>query len=192
MERNNRDQEDYFTHLYLKYLKSLIGGAEGYSNLIRCLFKREFYSPLERDSNRAAYGLLLREQFLDIYGFDENDLNFLGPCSVLEMMIALADGIDTYGTIDMLPVERMTRYFWMMITNLELDGLTDSAWNYTAEGYFNHKIDILLNRKYEANGHGGLFPLQFPRADQRDVEIWFQMQSYFLEKNSDFLATDLE
>jgi hypothetical protein len=192
MEGNNRDREDYLTHLYLGYLESLIGGGEGYKNLINGLFKREFYSPLERDSNRAAYGLLLRKQFLDIYGFDNSDLNFLGPCSVLEMMIALADGIDTYGSIDMLPIERTTRYFWMMVCNLGLDGLVDANWNYTSEGYFNHVIDVLLDRKYAANGSGGLFPLQKPMADQRDVEIWFQMQSYFLEKNCDIFATDLE
>ena len=124
----------------------------------------------------------------EAYTYDE--LDFLGPCSVLEMMIALAESIDTYGSIDMLPIERTTKYFWLMIRNLELDGLVDSAWNYTSESYFNHKIDVLLNRKYEANGSGGLFPLQKPEADQRYVEIWFQMQSYFLEQNSDIFATD--
>lgn len=195
MEYTLCERDNYLTERYVEYLESLIGGAEGYRVLIRYLLRREFYSPLERDSNRAAYGLLLRRRFCDEYDksayFQPVDgLDFLGPCSVLEMMIALAESIDTYGSIDMLPIERTTKYFWLMIRNLELDGLVDSAWNYTSESYFNHKIDILLNRKYEANGSGGLFPLQKPEADQRYVEIWFQMQSYFLEQNGDIFATD--
>ena len=195
MEYTLCERDNYLTERYVEYLESLIGGAEGYRVLIRYLFRREFYSPLERDSNRAAYGLLLRRRFCDEYDTSAyfqpvDELDFLGPCSVLEMMIALAESIDTYGSIDMLPIERTTKYFWLMIRNLELDGLVDSAWNYTSESYFNHKIDVLLNRKYEANGSGGLFPLQKPEADQRYVEIWFQMQSYFLEQNSDIFATD--
>lgn len=170
------------TENYYNYLIGFIGGDRGYGKLLRTLFEREFYSPINMDQNRAAYGLLLRKRFAgELY--DEDILYMdLGPCRVLEMLIALAERIDTIGSIGMPVEDRIPHFFWIMLSNLDMATCTDMVWDYEKERLVNHKIDILLDRKYEYNGSGGLFPLQFPKTDQRNVEIWYQMQSYFLEK----------
>ena len=42
-------------------------------------------------------------------------------------------------------------------------------------------LDGFINRQYEANGEGGLFPLKGVCEDQREVEIWYQMNAYLYE-----------
>jgi hypothetical protein len=46
-------------------------------------------------------------------------------------------------------------------------------------------IKRLLDRNYEKNGVGGLFPMHDARHDQRQLELWSQLQFYVLE--GDFL-----
>ena len=163
---------------YFNTLKSAVGSGMYYDHLLRGLYNREFYSPLELDSNRASYGLWFRRRYMS-----DSDAGDLGPCSVLEMMIALAEQIDIH--IDMTSEERIQRYFWMMIENLGMLGLTDMAWGPNMDSDFNNKIDILLDRKYENDGIGSLFPLQnYPinptlikfreRTSMRDRDIWSQ------------------
>jgi hypothetical protein len=45
-------------------------------------------------------------------------------------------------------------------------------------------IFIRLNRReYDSDGgNGGLFPLNEPNEDQRDVEVWYQMMAYLQER----------
>ena len=44
-------------------------------------------------------------------------------------------------------------------------------------------LNIWLERRYDEDGKGNIFPLKDPIKDQKTVEIWYQMQSYLLEKN---------
>ena len=165
--------EQYFTEL-----KSAVGSGIYYEHLLRGLYSREFYSPLELDSNRASYGLWFRRRYMN-----DIDAANLGPCTVLEMMIAMAEQINTH--IEMTSEDRIQRYFWMMIENLGMLGLTDMAWGPNMDAEFNNKIDILLDRKYGEDGVGSLFPLQnYPinptlikfreRTNMRDRDIWAQ------------------
>jgi hypothetical protein len=39
-------------------------------------------------------------------------------------------------------------------------------------------LDIFVERKYDPNGYGGLFPLRCPKHDQREIEIWYQFNEY--------------
>ena len=121
-----------------------------------------------------------------LYGTDHSSYNRtlddIGPCTVLEMLIALAEQIDTYGVSGMTDQERRSRFFWEMVANL---GIVYSDFVYTNEiaTECDHKIDIFLDRKYAENGAGSLFPIQNCSTDMRKIEIWYQMQTYFLEKN---------
>lgn len=163
---------------YFNELKKLVGNADYYEHLLRGLYSREFYSPLELDSNRASWGIWLRRRYMT-----NNEAAMIGPCSVFEMMIALAEQIDEH--IELSNEERIQRYFWMMVENLGLLGLTDFAWGPNMESEFNNKIDILLDRKYGDDGVGSLFPLQsYPmnpllirfrdKTNMRERDIWAQ------------------
>jgi hypothetical protein len=49
----------------------------------------------------------------------------------------------------------------------------------------NQILTNLVERTYQKNGKGGLFPLKQPAKDQRRVEIWYQMAAY-LNENYNF------
>ena len=43
-------------------------------------------------------------------------------------------------------------------------------------------LDAVIFRNYEYDGRGGLFPLRYPDRDQRDEELWSQLNAYLLEQ----------
>ena len=77
---------------YLDWLISIIADSEhfvdiSYYRALDHLFDTEFVWQLEKDANRAQWGLDMRRRYS--YEFNE-DTRISGPCNVLEMMIALA------------------------------------------------------------------------------------------------------
>jgi hypothetical protein len=100
-------------------------------------------------------------------------------CSVLEMLIGLSRRLA-------FEEEGEPRgWFWHLIENLELRHFTDRHYSSGESWCFNHvdeKLDCLLDRHYEYDGSGGLFPLHNPLEDQKDVELWYQMSAYLLER----------
>lgn len=143
---------------YYNSLKNLVGHSEYYDCLLRGLYTREFYSPLRLDENRASWGVLLRTGFMS-----DDEAASLGPCRVLEMMIAFARNIDTHS--ELTYEERIHRYFWMLVENLGMLGFTDFAWGANTSSDFNNRIDILLDRRYGEDGVGSFFPLQDYKID---------------------------
>ena len=81
---------------YYNYLVRLVRTPESkrYTLLLEHLWRKEYYSILPNDQNRAKDGAFLRRE-VD-YG-DEYDF---GPCRVLEMLIALSRrmAFELYGT----------------------------------------------------------------------------------------------
>ena len=45
----------------------------------------------------------------------------------------------------------------------------------------NEAFQMINERSYAFDGYGGLFPLRKPHQDQRNIEIWYQMQAYLME-----------
>ena len=89
--------------LYFQWLCDFVNvnkGNKSYYILLKTLHKREFYGFIPNDSNRINDGKKLREIFVSEYGIDdrrEYDIcidALSGPCSVLEMMVALAKRIE--------------------------------------------------------------------------------------------------
>ena len=74
-------------------------------------------------------------------------------------------------------------WFWHMIQNLGLEQKTDA---YMLAPHQQEDIqdvvDRVIWRQYDPNGHGGLFPMTNPHEDQRKVELWYQVNSYLLER----------
>lgn len=134
-----------------------------------------FRYSIPNDVNRADDGISLRHRFALIYGY-ENESDYLNePCSVLEMLIALAIRCEEDIMDDPRYGDRTKQWFWQMIVNLGLGAMTDDRFD---RGYVLDRINIFLNREYEPNGEGGLFTIHDCEHDLRDVEIWYQLCWY--------------
>ena len=129
---------------------------------------------MPNDDNRATEGQDLREEFLETSGIDIVDENWMTlGCSFLEMLIALSRRLDFETSAG------AREWFWCLLDNLELRHLTDAV-DIPPES-IDEKINAVIWRTYSFNGRGGLFPLRHPAKDQRQVELWYQLNAYLLE-----------
>ena len=152
-------------------------GNRSYRKLLSKLHNIPFTYTIDMDGNRAADGIDLRYRF----GYERNYEDYIiasflddKPCSVLEMIIALALRCETimedpdYG-------DRTGEWFWGMIESLGLESMDDTSFN---RDYVDDVIDIFLSRDYGRDGRGGLFTIKHPKRDLRTVELWYQMNWY--------------
>ena len=149
-----------------------------YQKLLSYLHDRDFVYSIELDGNRAEDGIDLRYRFAYEYDYDDSLIdNCLGdkPCSVLEMMIALAIRCEEHIMDDPDIGDRTVQWFWNMIDNLGLDSMSDSCFNRPCTEVI---VDRFLNREYDDDGKGGLFTVERCAHDLRTVEIWYQMCWY--------------
>lgn len=172
-----RDQiiNDYFEWLW-NFTKCR--GHSQNRKIITLLHNIEFRYSIPMDANREEDGIDLRYRFITEVGIPKNYQEVYayldGPCSVLEMMIALAIRCEESIMDDPDIGDRTSEWFWLMMKNLGLDYMSDRKFDrYIAE----EKISIFLDRKYKRNGEGGLFVVNGGR-DLRKVEIWYQMCWY--------------
>jgi hypothetical protein len=171
--------EAYFTWLYSQVgsvkLRNL---SKSYWTLLRMLYEKEFTwdeRRMAKDGNRAEDGKDLRLQFMREKGMTVTDAAWLHmPCSVLEMLVALAFKIAFQGGGE------QDERFWEMIENLGLLECND-AYPPNPE-IVDQILDKVIDRDYAPNGAGGLFPLPEPVKDQRGVELWYQANAYLLER----------
>ena len=166
---------DYFNWLYDYVCANRFDQHITYRKLLMRLHSTVFRYSIPRDENRAENGIELRHRFADDYLTVENAAEYLmEPCSVSEMMLGLAiQGEDFMDDPDY--GDRTTQWFWGMIVNLGLGGMTDDRFNKREVDYI---VDRFLNRNYEPNGKGGLFTIRNCEYDLRDVEIWVQLLWY--------------
>lgn len=151
-----------------------------YSKLLGRLYGEEFTFSLDKDLNRASDGITLRHRFalrVSLSPEDEDDM-YDTPCSILEMIIALALRMEEQIMDDPVVGDRSGQWFWGMIVNLGLGSMTDDRYD---ETYVTSVINRFLNRDYEPDGRGGLFRVRHSQQDLRDVEIWTQMCWYLNE-----------
>ena len=146
-----------------------------YRKLLMHLHNIEFTWTIALDDNRADDGIQLRRKF----ALRHNDLTMkrylTGPCSVLEMMVALAARCEEWIMDDTQMGDRTGQWFWGMIHNLGLSPMTDSKFD---RDFVDDVIVRLLNREYEPDGRGGLFTVRHCSHDLRTVEIWCQLSWY--------------
>jgi hypothetical protein len=140
------------------------------------LFKTEFTWFVPNDNNRLLDGLDIRQRFIDEEEGGDVPGIWLGePCTVLEMLIALAERM-AYSS------DKETDYwFWTMLENAGLRRYVDEIFDDDAKVDVEAIVQAILNREYHADGSGGLFPLRHGGRDQRQLELWYQMSQYLLE-----------
>ena len=147
------------------------------TKLYEALFYREFQWILERDGNRAEDGVTMRKQFTNETGYILSDEEYHKPCSVLEMMVALAERCDNATMTDFDDREPWV-WFDEMLKSLGLENMTDNVFN-------PEKVDDILTRflerKYTQTGKGGLFYIPHAEHDMRKIEIWYQMNMYIID-----------
>lgn len=172
------------SNLYFNWLDSLVSIGRyrkpfSYQKLLMLLHDTEFVYICDLDKNRAADGISLRYQFAGVCTeYDEDEiLQCLddAPCSVLEMMIALAKRCENTIMDDPKIGNRTQQWFWTMITNLGLGDMYDSRFD---RRYVKKVVDKFLNREYSPDGDGGLFRIRNCDEDLRTVEIWTQLCWY--------------
>lgn len=162
--------------LYFEWMFDLV--CEGryaetisYKKLLTYLHNVEFTYSMSKDADRAADGVELRYRFAYDTGYICAEDYLEGPCSVLEMMIALAIRCEEVMD-DTAYGDRTAQWFWKMIINLGLGDMLDSRFD---EYHVEAVIDRFLNREFEPDGRGGLFKVRRCDYDLRHVEIWKAM-----------------
>lgn len=168
-------KDRYFDWLYDLVCEERYSKNISYRKLLGYLHDTEFRYSIPRDENRASDGVNLRWRYSDTHGFDDIPEELYGPCSVLEMMIALAIRCEENIMDDPNVGDRTGQWFWGMIVSLGLGGMTDSRYD---KDFVMDTVDIFLERDYEPDGRGGLFTIRDCTRDLRDVEIWYQLCWY--------------
>lgn len=170
----DRINNEYFEWLCNMVDSKRFSNVMTYEKLLRHLHNIEFTWFVPHDDNRASDGVQLRRR----YALDKYDISLQGylrgPCSVLEMMVALAVRCETIMDDDGIG-DRTGQWFWTMIHNLGLTPMTDKEFDMCR---VDEIVARLLNREYEPDGSGGLFTVRNCEYDMRKIEIWCQLSWY--------------
>lgn len=141
-------------------------------SLMRQLYLKPFVWLIPNDDNRCSDGMALRDQCIEQLDIRDVSPKWLArQCTTLEMLIALA------GRIAFEEGGETNEWFWHLLENLGL-----STYNPYPEEV-DEALERLIWRTYQPNGHGGLFPLRHAEEDQRQVELWYQMNAYLMERD---------
>lgn len=166
---------------YLQWLYRQIASVRAkspsrtYWSLARQLYSKEFVWFIPNDDNRVQDGKDLRAIFIEEERIEDPDPNWMElGCSTLEMLVALSKWLafEAEGQ----PLD----WFWVMLNNLGLGNCSDANYPACSE-VVDDVLDVMIWRRYAADGKGGLFPLSSPRENQRGVEIWYQLNAYLNE-----------
>lgn len=172
---------------YLKYLMRDVGfNKKEHYNLLKQLHDMEFTwaDEVKMDRNRASDGEYLRIAFFRDLGIRDGDFEY--PCSVLEMLVALAKriGEELISPIGSDGKEHIDYIFEMFLVNLGVSEVTSSA----------DVIEIIsfwMDRMYGDDGIGSIFYLPYDINGFKNEEIW--RQTYiFLTENGVTNVSDLE
>lgn len=183
-KKYNRINEEYFEWMYhLVCNDNRLKNKLSYRKLMQYLNSVIFVPIIDMDDNRRIDGIDFRYRFAYENGYpslyiDESFNWIKDDCTVLEMMIALSFRVEEQITDNYLFGDRTGQWFWVMINSLGLNHMDDKSFD---RDYCENKVDIFLGRKYESNGRGGLFTIENPIRDMRDVDIWTQFMWYLDE-----------
>lgn len=173
---------------YFLWMAEIAGSApkkyrrKNYRCLLERLNETEFIPFHPMDENRVDDGVELRYRFGREEGIPDAEIATnldTRECSVLEIMVSLAIRMEETITSDPDYGDRTSIWFWDMVDSMRLMDMDDSQFN--AQNV-DQTLDRMIHREYASNGRGGLFTVQNPREDMRNVEIWYQMMWWLTDK----------
>lgn len=178
LENNDRLKETYINWLGEQLREKADDNGKSYEELLHILFEKEFVVIVHMDENRVEDGLALRGEFRHTHQYrpvpTQRQLDRLGPCSFLEVLIGLSRRL-AFNAGGSSPT-----WAWQLLGNLDLqvmsDPLTLSRANETER-----ILDTVIRRTYAPDGTGGFFPLAWADDDQTRIELWYQMHAYIGE-----------
>lgn len=173
--RQDRIINEYFEWLFDLVCSKRFAKAISYRKLLSYLHSITFNYSIPNDVNRADDGIDLRYRFALMHDYLDVPECLDGPCSVFEMMVALAIRCEESIMDDPNIGDRTGQWFWEMIKNLGLKPMSDDRFD---KDVVDNIIDRFLNREYEPDGRGGLFRIRQCKYDLRTVEIWYQLCWY--------------
>ena len=152
----------YFERLYRTAFEDC---PKSYRKTCKRLFETPFRYSVFLDKNRYSDGLSYRYRL----GFESTE-----PCSVFEMMVALAVRMEEDIMTDPAYGSRISQWFVRMFQSMGLNEYDDDHYD---EEAVDDITDRMLDRKYGKSRKGGLFTFRHKtNRDVRDIEIWDQMQ----------------
>lgn len=171
--------DDYFTWLSNLVCENRYAKQVSFNKLLTHLHNTDFRYSIQNDENRAEDGIDLRYRFAMSQGYGDY-VDYVadaldGPCSVLELMVALAVRCEETITDDPYVGNRTGQWFWGMVANLGLGSMLDSKYN---ERFVDDVLTRFMDREYEPDGTGGLFKVRGHTHDLRTAEIWHQLCWY--------------
>lgn len=174
-------ENGYFEWLCMN-INSRMYPARKYTRLLLELYSTDFRYEIPMDDNRYSDGESLRYRFGVETGTPAREVAIVldgKPCSVLEMLIALALRVEDTIMSDASIGNRTGKWFWEFIDNLGLIDMDDM--NYKPNKVY-FALDSFLDRRYAPDGrNGNIIVVERPFQDLRGVEIWSQMMWYLNE-----------
>lgn len=161
-------------HDYYRWLVSKIFTPPNktFDTLFDMLHSQEFVWIVPNDDNRVADALELRDEFMN---GKEGSLT-LGGATLLEVIVSLSQ------RAAFIAGSGPEQWAWILIKNLDMSRYHDPL-NDADMMSIQDLMERLIWRTYRPDGFGGFFPLKNPEEDQREVEIWYQLNSYVIERN---------
>lgn len=164
-------------NLYFNILCAMVHGEcvpnpAKYRKILWKLHSMRFVSTVRMDENRIHDAIDFRNRY-----FAECSM-MPKWISILELMVSLADRLETetmQGTADR---DRTSDWFWEMMASLGLIDMTDDVYDDVEASRILRRF---LRRRYSPNGRGGLFTITDPTQDMRKHEIWYQAALYLDE-----------
>lgn len=176
-------RREYFDWMYDIVCRSRFARSNSYKELLNYMHREPFVYIMKGDEDRYYDGISLRRRYALDQTHDDDHYEYvircLGEdvCTVFEMILALAIRCEETIIHDPSVGDRTGQWFWKMIVNLGLGGMTDDRFD---EKKVEEILDDFMWRKHSPDGHGGLFVIRGCRRDLRNVEIWTQM-TWFLD-----------
>lgn len=171
---------DYVNWMYDLVCTDTYSPGLSYHKLFGYLYNTPFDYSMPMDGNRSEDGVDLRYRYGRMNNIpDCVTASYLDdrPCSLLEMMIALAIRCEEHIMEDPDIGDRVGQWFWDMVVSLDIN-MPDSRFDYAKADEI---MDIFFTRTYAKNGKGGLFTISDPSKDMRKTDIWYQMCFYLNE-----------
>lgn len=173
--------EDYLRWLAPQIRDEQANPGADYWDLLSIMFEKEYSRDwlVPNDENRLVDGLDLRAEFCYATHIRADSLKNLGPCSFLEVLIALSKRLAFEAGGE------PSGWAWVLLSNLDLDTMADPL-NRRKVRKVDRILDTVIQRRYNPDGVGGFFPLSWPEEDQTQKELWYQMAAYIAEIHPEY------